>query len=73
MTILCLKVNTSHPPLRFMCLPVCAVIEEKIICMHGGISPDLKNLGQILNIPRPTDIPDQGITLRIEIQIKIQS
>jgi serine/threonine-protein phosphatase PP1 catalytic subunit len=28
----------------FNCLPVSALIDEKILCMHGGLSPDLKNL-----------------------------
>ena len=25
----------------FNCLPVSAVVDEKILCMHGGLSPDL--------------------------------
>jgi len=29
--------------------------------MHGGLSPDLRNLNQVTEIPRPTDIPDQGL------------
>ena len=45
----------------FNCLPACAVIDEKIICMHGGLSPELKNLEQIKRIQRPTDVPDQGL------------
>ena len=28
----------------FNCLPVVAIIDEKIICMHGGLSPELTNL-----------------------------
>lgn len=45
----------------FNCLPVAAVIDEKILCMHGGLSPDLQNLKQIREISRPTDIPDYGL------------
>lgn len=45
----------------FNCLPVAALIDEKILCMHGGLSPDLKNLDQIRNIARPIDVPDQGL------------
>lgn len=45
----------------FNCLPVAAIIEDKILCMHGGISPDLKHLDNIWNIKRPTDIPDSGL------------
>lgn len=45
----------------FNCLPVAALIDDKILCMHGGLSPDLKNLDQIRNIARPVDVPDQGL------------
>ncbi|TXG50579.1 hypothetical protein EZV62_023103 [Acer yangbiense] len=45
----------------FNCLPVAALIDEKILCMHGGLSPDLKKLDQIRNIARPVDVPDQGL------------
>ena len=29
--------------------------------MHGGLSPDLEHMGQILEIARPTDVPDEGV------------
>ncbi|CAD8151461.1 unnamed protein product [Paramecium octaurelia] len=45
----------------FNCLPVCAVIDEKIICMHGGLSPELSNLEQIHRIMRPIEVPDTGL------------
>jgi serine/threonine-protein phosphatase PP1 catalytic subunit len=45
----------------FNCLPVSALVDEKILCMHGGLSPDLKSLEQIKNISRPTDVPDTGL------------
>ncbi|XP_030543876.1 serine/threonine-protein phosphatase PP1-like [Rhodamnia argentea] len=45
----------------FNCLPVAAVIDDKIICMHGGLSPELENLDQIRGLERPTDVPDQGL------------
>ncbi|KAJ8553082.1 hypothetical protein K7X08_020475 [Anisodus acutangulus] len=45
----------------FNYLPVAALIDEKILCMHGGLSPDLTNLDQIRNLPRPTDVPDSGL------------
>ncbi|GAB2218693.1 hypothetical protein Droror1_Dr00001920 [Drosera rotundifolia] len=46
----------------FNCLPVAALIDNKIICMHGGLSPELQNVKQIEEIERPTDgIPDGGL------------
>ena len=45
----------------FNWLPVAAIIDEKILCMHGGLSPELKNIQSIQEISRPTDIPDTGL------------
>ncbi|KAJ9541785.1 hypothetical protein OSB04_028291 [Centaurea solstitialis] len=45
----------------FNCLPVAALVDDKILCMHGGLSPDLTDLDQIRNLPRPTAIPDTGL------------
>lgn len=45
----------------FNCLPVAAIIDEKIFCCHGGLGPDLQSMEQIRRIMRPTDVPDQGL------------
>ena len=45
----------------FNCMPYSAIVEDKIIFMHGGLSPSLKNLGQLNDIIRPTDVPDEGL------------
>lgn len=45
----------------FNCLPLAAIIDEKIFCCHGGLSPDLHDVRQIKNISRPTDVPDSGL------------
>jgi serine/threonine-protein phosphatase PP1 catalytic subunit len=42
-------------------MPIAAIIEEKILCMHGGISPELLKIKKILSLNRPTDIPSQGM------------
>ena len=42
-------------------LPLCAVVNEKIFCVHGGISPNLKTLDDIVKINRFCNIPDSGL------------
>ena len=45
----------------FNCLPIAAIIDDKILCMHGGLSPELNKVDTIKNIVRPTDVPDTGL------------
>ena len=44
----------------FNWFPVSALIEERILCMHGGLSPYLVSISDIEKISRPTEIPDSG-------------
>ena len=45
----------------FNILPISALINENILCMHGGLSKELQNIEQINKILRPTDIPNEGL------------
>jgi len=45
----------------FNCLPIAALVDDKILCMHGGLSPELVKIDTIKNIVRPTDVPDTGL------------
>lgn len=45
----------------FNSLPVAALIEEKIFCCHGGLSPSLNSIDDIRRIQRPVDVPDSGL------------
>lgn len=49
-------------------MPVAAIIDNKIFCVHGGLSPDLITVDQILKIPRPTEIPNNGRRLFIYVK-----
>ena len=32
----------------FNVLPLCALVDDRILCMHGGLSPDLNDI-QVIN------------------------
>ena len=42
-------------------LPLCAIINKKIFCVHGGISPHLKTIDDVRKINRFGIIPDKGL------------
>ena len=42
----------------FTLLPLAALVSQKILCVHGGISPDLKSFKDIENIKRPLNKDD---------------
>ncbi|GBC04312.1 hypothetical protein RclHR1_05600012 [Rhizophagus clarus] len=45
----------------FNCLPITAIVANKIFCVHGGLSPSLSSMDEIRSIQRPTDVPDYGL------------
>ena len=45
----------------FNCMPVAAVVGDRILCMHGGLSPELESLDQIRALARPTEVPEDGL------------
>lgn len=45
----------------FNCMPVSGLVAGRILCMHGGLSPELVNLDKIREISRPCKIPDFGL------------
>ena len=57
LSIKCFKKITN----LFNMIPISALINENILCMHGGLSKDLQDIEQINKILRPTDIPNEGL------------
>ena len=50
-------------------MPVAALIDDKILCMHGGLSPELINYNQINDISKPQEVPDNGNSSIIKYKI----
>lgn len=42
-------------------MPLCAIVDKKAFCVHGGISKDLKTIKDITEISRFCEIPDSGL------------
>jgi len=41
-------------------LPLTALVEGKVLCVHGGLSPDIRTLDQVSTIRRNIEIPHEG-------------
>lgn len=50
----------SHFMAVFDTLPLSAVVDDSILCMHGGLSPSLDTLDQIRILDRFQELPHEG-------------
>ena len=41
-------------------LPVTAVVENEVFCLHGGLSPHLESLDQVKKLDRVQEVPHEG-------------
>ncbi|ORX33488.1 Metallo-dependent phosphatase-like protein [Kockovaella imperatae] len=41
-------------------LNLAAIIDAEILCVHGGLSPDIRTLDQVRILPRAQEVPNEG-------------
>ncbi|KAJ5075015.1 serine/threonine-protein phosphatase pp2a-related [Anaeramoeba ignava] len=61
----CVKKYGSIHPWKYSCqvfnyLPIAAIIDGSIFCIHGGLSPRINTIDQIRGIDRMKEIPEKG-------------
>lgn len=44
----------------FDCLSLSAVINNRVFCVHGGLSPSIQTIDQIRSIDRKQEVPHDG-------------
>lgn len=45
----------------FNCMPFCALVWERVLCVPSGLSPELQSVDDLRKIVRPVAIPDHGL------------
>ncbi len=63
--LVCVSKMLCEPPKVFSdvfnCLPVSTIVNKKILCIHGGLSPEMERMHQIADLHRPCEVPGVGI------------
>jgi serine/threonine-protein phosphatase PP1 catalytic subunit len=45
----------------FNCMPIAAIVGDQIYCAHGGLSPEITKVSEILKVQRPCEVKETGV------------
>jgi diadenosine tetraphosphatase ApaH/serine/threonine PP2A family protein phosphatase len=54
------SLHYSASLIQFLLLFLPQIVDETVLCVHGGLSPDVRTIDQIRLIPRRMEVPMQG-------------
>lgn len=46
-------------------LPLAVIVDETVLCVHGGLSPDLQTIDKMRVLNRNIEIPNEGYLLKL--------
>ena len=52
--------TTALPILSCVRCPLAALVDGSVLCVHGGLSPDVRTIDQMRMIDRKMEIPHEG-------------
>ena len=61
------RLPAAPAPQAFDALPLAVLLGGRLLCVHGGISPQLQRLADINAIARPTDVNPSGTGLLVDL------